>query len=53
MRGDDKHAAPAVEPPATSAGVARSATTSTAGGSEVRDAAARSTVTPSPNSTST
>ena len=39
--------------PATSAGVARSATTSTAGGSEVSDAAANSTVTPTPSSTST
>src|SRR5713101_1332418 len=36
----------------TSAGVARSATTSTAGGSEVREAAAKSTVIPSPSSTS-
>ena len=37
----------------TSASVARSLTTSTAGGSDVREAAAKSTVMPSPSSTST
>ena len=37
----------------TSASVARSVTTSTAGGSEVSDAAAKKTMRPSPSSTST
>ena len=52
MRGDVKEGRRGVKTSPTSAGVARSATTSTAGGSEVREAAAKSTVIPSPSSTS-
>ena len=52
-RGELREGIRGVKRVATSASVARSRTTSTAGGSEVSDAAANSTVSPSPSSTST
>jgi hypothetical protein len=51
--GDESRGILGVKTFATSPRVARSATTSTAGGSEVSEAAAKSTTMPTPNSTST
>ena len=53
MRGEASVGGFGVTRPSTSAKLARSVTTSTAGGSEVSEAATNRTVAPSPNSTST